>query len=209
VLAGVAGVAGVAGNLQLHWARTESLTCTQPAPGCACGILNPMSQQNVEIVRRIYAAWLARDFTTVYALLDEDIELNPDPESAWVGIGEVYRGHEGMRSYLRAVYQAFDEYRPEVEQLIGAGEQVLTLAIEHGRGRGSGAEVEAHRTAHVWTLRDRKAIRLDLYLNRDDALKDVRLKESGVAAEHTASMGDPGFEPGTSSLSEKRSNRLS
>jgi ketosteroid isomerase-like protein len=136
-----------------------------------------MSQQNVEIVRRMYEAWLASDFSTVYATLDESIELNPDPEAAWVGIGEVYRGHDGMRSYMRSVYEAFDEYRPEIEQLIDAGDQVLTLAIEHGRGRGSGAEVEAHKTAHLWTLRDGKAVRLDLYLNRDEALKAVGLEE--------------------------------
>jgi uncharacterized protein len=136
-----------------------------------------MSQENVESVRRMYDAWLAGDFSTVFATLDESIELNPDPEAAWVGIGEVYRGHDGIRSYMGSVYEAFDEYRPEVEQLIDAGDQVLTLAIEHGRGRGSGAEVEAHKTAHLWTLRDGKAIRLDLYLNRDEALKAVGLSD--------------------------------
>ncbi len=136
-----------------------------------------MSRENVEIVRRMYEAWLAGDFSTVYATLDESIELNPDQEAAWVGIGEVYRGHDGIRSYMRSVYEAFDEYRPEVEQLIDAGDQVLTLAVEHGRGRGSGAEVEAHRTAHLWTLRDGKAIRLDLYLNRGEALKAIGVSE--------------------------------
>jgi len=136
-----------------------------------------MSQENVEIIRRMYEARSAGDFSTVYATLDENIELNPDPEAAWVGIGEVYRGHDGFDSYMRSVYEAFDEYRPEVERLIDAGDQVLTLAIEHGRGRGSGAQVEAHRTAHLWTLRDGKAIRLDLYLNRDEALEALGLTD--------------------------------
>jgi hypothetical protein len=68
-----------------------------------------------------------------------------------VGIGDVYRGHAGIRNYMEAVNEAFEDYRPEVEQLIDAGNQVLTLAIEHGKGRGSGAEVQANKTAHLWT----------------------------------------------------------
>jgi hypothetical protein len=52
-----------------------------------------------------------------------------------------------------------------------------TLAVESGRGRGSGAEVQSARTAHVWTLRDGKAVRLDLFNDRGEALKAVRLAE--------------------------------
>ncbi len=136
-----------------------------------------MSRENVEIMRRMYAAWLAQNLRAVYETFDEDIELNPDPEASWVGIGQTYRGVAGMKSYMAAVYDAFEDYRPEVEELMDLGDQVLTLAIEHGRGRGSGAEVEAHRTAHVWTLRDGKAVQLDLYLERNEALKAVGLEE--------------------------------
>ena len=53
----------------------------------------------------------------------------------------------------------------------------MTLAIESGRGRGSGAAVQSNRTAHVWTLRDGKATRLDLYNDRTVALKAVGLEE--------------------------------
>lgn len=136
-----------------------------------------MSQENVEIIRGMYANWLARDMRAVYEALDEDIELNPDPEVSWVGIGQTYRGVAGLESYMAGVYDAFEDYRPEVEGLTDLGDQVLTLAIEHGTGRGSGAVVEARRTAHVWTLRDGKAVQLDLYLERDAALRAVGLAE--------------------------------
>jgi ketosteroid isomerase-like protein len=78
---------------------------------------------------------------------------------------------------MKTVYEAFEDYEPEIERLIDAGDKVVTLAIESGRGRGSGAEVQSARTAHVWTLRDGKAIRLDLYNDRADALKAVGLEE--------------------------------
>lgn len=94
-----------------------------------------MSQENVEIIRRGYEAWMSSG-SPVSAFLDPDIEL-----------------------------------------FIPTGDKVITLAIEHGRGRGSGAEVEHRRTAHVWTLRDGLAVRLDLCLDRDRALEDLGLTD--------------------------------
>jgi ketosteroid isomerase-like protein len=140
-----------------------------------------MSQENVETIRRMYDAWLNADTETVYETFDAELRVNPDPEASWVGVDEVYVGHEGMARYMRSVYEAFDEYRPEVEEILDLGDdRVLTLAIEHGRGRGSGAEVQHNKTAHLWTLRDGKATQLDLYLDRARALEDVGL------------AGDPG-----------------
>jgi ketosteroid isomerase-like protein len=135
-----------------------------------------MSQENVEIMRRFYAAWLRRDSSEL-GTLDPEIELHPDPEHKWVGIKPVYRGPDGVGEYMRTLYEAFEDYQPEIERLIDAGDKVVTLAVESGRGRGSGAEVQSARTAHVWTLRDGKAIRLDLYNDRADALKAVGLVE--------------------------------
>ena len=64
-----------------------------------------------------------------------------------------------------------------MEELLDADDKVVTLAIEHGRGRASGATVEARRTAHVWTMRANEAVRLDLYLDRANALAAVGLRE--------------------------------
>jgi uncharacterized protein len=134
-----------------------------------------VSEENVEIVRRIYEAWRRSD-PAVFDAIDAEIELHPDPEAYWVGVNRTYRGHGGLTEYLRFVYEAFEDYRPEVESFLDAGDMVVTLAIEHGRGRGSGVEVESARTAHVWTMRDGKAVRLDLYLDRSRALKAANLE---------------------------------
>jgi ketosteroid isomerase-like protein len=135
-----------------------------------------MSQENVEVMSRMYEAWLRGD-PAAFDALDPEIELHPDPEAHWVGVERTYRGHEGMREYMSAVYEAFEDYRPEVEKFLDVEDKVVTLAIEHGRGRGSGAEVESARTAHVWTLRNGKAVRLDLYTDREQAFEAVGLRE--------------------------------
>jgi ketosteroid isomerase-like protein len=135
-----------------------------------------MSQENVEIVRRIYERWLLGD-DAVFDAFDPEFELHPDPAAEWVGVDDFFRGPDGVRSYMAQVYEAFEDYRPEVEKVLDAGDKVITLAIEHGRGRRSGATVEARRTAHVWTMRANKPIRLDLYLDREEALSAAGLSE--------------------------------
>jgi ketosteroid isomerase-like protein len=135
-----------------------------------------MSQENVEVIRRMYERWLRND-VSLFDAFDPEIELHPDPAADWVGVNSVYRGHEGMRQYMRAVYEAFADYRPEIEELLDVGDKVVTLAIERGRGRHSGADVEAHHTAHVWTMRGGKAVRVDLFLDREKALEAVGLRE--------------------------------
>jgi len=136
-----------------------------------------MSQENVEVVRRMYAAWLGNQPEAFKAQLDPQIELHPDPDAYWVGVNQVYRGPEGFDEYMRAVYEAFADYRPEVEEFIDVDDKVITLAFESGRGRASGAEVRMYRTAHVWTLRNGTPVRLDLYLDRQQAFEAVGLRE--------------------------------
>jgi ketosteroid isomerase-like protein len=135
-----------------------------------------MSQENLDTIRRLYDAWNADDYEAVFATYDPEVRLNPDPEAWWVGMDDDYSGHDGVRRYMKAVYEAFAEYRPEVERIIDAGDgRVLTLAVEHARGKESGAEVTAYKTAHLWTLRDGKAVQVDLFMDRQRALEAVGL----------------------------------
>jgi len=49
--------------------------------------------------------------------------------------------------------------------------------IRHvGRGKLSGAEVE-QRFAQLWTVRDGKIVRMEMYPDREDALEAVGLPE--------------------------------
>jgi ketosteroid isomerase-like protein len=135
-----------------------------------------VSQENVEVVRRIYDRWASND-PGMLDLIDPTIEIHPDPRSAWPGIEPVYRGHDGLRRYLASIYDAFEEYRAEPEDILDAGDYVLTLAIERARGKLSGAPVAINHTAHIWTVRDGRAVSLQVNWDRSDALKAVGLEE--------------------------------
>ena len=52
----------------------------------------------------------------------------------------------------------------------------MVLATVRGRGKKSGVEAETE-FAHVWTMRDGKAVRIAAYFDRAEALKAVGMEE--------------------------------
>ena len=106
-----------------------------------------MSEENVEIVRRVYEGWARGDFSQS-ELFDPDIEFEMVdwPHQA------KSRGIEAMCETWRATLTAWDDFRAMPDELIDYGDNVLVLNSIAGRGRGSGADVSA-LTATVWTSR--------------------------------------------------------
>jgi ketosteroid isomerase-like protein len=139
-----------------------------------------MSRENVEIVRRGYES-------LIQALERGEFEEGTldwlDPEIEWRGprefpdLAEPRHGHDGVREYAAVLFEAIEDYHITPEEFIDVGDQVLVFSREGGRGRGSGAEVQSQPTAHLWTLRDGKVVRLQSYWERAVALEAVGLRE--------------------------------
>jgi len=137
-----------------------------------------VSHENVEIVRKVYEAVEHRDSETVLALYDHDVELDGSrlPESGLGGLKHPVRGHEGLRRLHREWNQEWLEPEDRCEELIDAGEQVVSVVTRRGRGRTSGVEVETRR-AGVWTIREGKVVRTVWFPSVEEALKAVGLAE--------------------------------
>ena len=151
-----------------------------------------MSQENVEIVRRIYAALdvsVPGSVSTVSVptepfgtLIDSQIEWNFPRE--FPDLAEPHYGYEGAKQYRRKIAEVLDDYRMVPERFIDAGDdRVLVFSREGGRGKGSGAEVFTHLTAHIWTLKDGKAVRMQSIWERADALEALGLSEQDAHAD--------------------------
>jgi len=131
-----------------------------------------MSQENVELARKGYAAIARRDFEAVLELMDPNIESHNPPEVPEAG---VHRGHEAVRRDWEQTFELFEDFSIDVEQYFDAGDELVVFLLYRGRARGSSADIEA-KMAHVWTIRDGKAIRLRQYLDRGEALEAAGLK---------------------------------
>ena len=131
-----------------------------------------MSQENVEIVRRVYESYVSGDFDATFTLLDPAVEFDARnrPE------GSLYRGHAGVAEAVRAWTGTWEAWRIEIEEILDAGDQVVAFEKQSGRGKGSGVRF-AEETASVFTLREGTVVRIEWFPNRGEALEAAGLSE--------------------------------
>ena len=132
-----------------------------------------MSQENVEIVRKLFEAVARRDTATVLSLYDPDFEWDGS-RHRWSELmrgKSVFRGHEELRKWGRNYYEAWENLDDDIEELIDAGDQVISIVTTRARGRASGIDVEWKENAGVWTLQDGKIVRVVWFATRADALE--------------------------------------
>ena len=131
-----------------------------------------MSQENVEVVRRSYDAYLRGDMAAAFASFCPQIEIF-DHDLPDAG---KYRGLEGLLRWQADWESSWENWRWEPQEYIDAGERVVAVLRVHATGRESGAAVERVDGA-VWTLRDGMCIRIDYYGSKGAALKAAGLRE--------------------------------
>jgi len=137
-----------------------------------------MSRENVEVVRRVYDAIARGDTATVLAAYDLEVEweFTRSPFGPMFK-QDVYRGHDGMRAFTRERYEeAWTEIEDNLDEVIAAGNQIITVLTSRGRGRASGVEVDRTH-AGVWTFQGGKIVRVEWVGTRDEALEAVGLRE--------------------------------
>jgi uncharacterized protein len=132
-----------------------------------------MSQENVEIVRRIYASWGPGSSPAESNLLHPDIVwVNP----SYALEPGIRTGIEAFTSITEGLDDTIGNFRMDVERFIDAGDRVAVIATMRGPGSGSGIAVERRHGA-IWTIRDGKAVRFEWFYEPDEALAAVGLRE--------------------------------
>jgi uncharacterized protein len=134
-----------------------------------------MSQENVEIVRRVIGAVATGDSTTVLELVSPDIEWDFSHVDTWLE-DRVYRGYGGVGEFLAKWRGEWDDYRFEVEDVIDAGDKAVAFIRDEGRSKTTGMKLE-RRHAEVWSFRDGRVIRIEPFDRRGPALEAVGLSE--------------------------------
>jgi ketosteroid isomerase-like protein len=134
-----------------------------------------MSQENVEIVREAWDAWLRGDMDSLLSCYDPEVVWNLTHFRDWPD--NTYRGHQGVRRFLEEWLEVWDDYEAGVEEIRTAPDgRVVSLAWQRGRGRQSGLAMEIEY-ALIVTVRDGMILRLDNYDERSDALEAAGLSE--------------------------------
>ena len=134
-----------------------------------------MSQQNVEIVRRLYEHWARGDFSAP-GFFDPDVVYSrigtetPGMEGEW-------RGLEAMSAATREYFHGLLDIRIEAERIIDLGDdRVLVLTRQTGHGKLSGVPFE-HELADLMTLKNGKIVVMAAYWHRAEGLEAAGLSE--------------------------------
>jgi ketosteroid isomerase-like protein len=129
-----------------------------------------MSRENVEIVRRGYDYFRSTGEPASH-------EMSPDfvwDMSTFAGWPEkqVYEGPDGAREFLTAWVSAWEDWELESIELIDAGERVVAIQRQRGKAKESGITVDMV-FAQVWTARDGRLVRMEMYADPAEALEAV------------------------------------
>ncbi len=138
-----------------------------------------MSQENVEAVHEWIAAINRRDLVALLKLADPDLEFR-SYLAALSGSDGAYRGHDGLKRYLRDLDDAWESFQVEQDECRDLGETVLMVGRLHARGRSSGLEVK-ERLAFLHTFREgtgpSRYVRHQFFATVAEALKAAGLSE--------------------------------
>jgi ketosteroid isomerase-like protein len=154
-----------------------------------------MSQEDVEVVRRLHELFRELGATRIRDALAENADLEAAAEAAGalgqavldsvdpdveiellassfslpdMPTGTVLRGLAGWATFWRAWLEPWEEFEPEYGNFGDAGDDVVLDIAIAARGRGSGAPISIHQS-QVWTVRDRKVVRVRTFDTRAQA----------------------------------------
>ncbi len=131
-----------------------------------------MTSEKAQLVHEFVEAFNRRDFDwLVHNTLDPQVELHEWPAAPG---SAVYHGHEGARRAVDTWFEVWEWMRVEIEDIVEVDDRALVTAHQRAKGKGSAVEVEVD-TFNVYTFRDGKVIRIELFTERDPALEAAGL----------------------------------
>ena len=138
-----------------------------------------MSQENVELVRSIFAAWGRGDFSTGREAFDEHVVFVAAPDFPAFG---AYLGIDAVAHFMRDFLSQWEWTTFEAERLRAFGDTVIADVVQHGAGRTSGAESSV-RFFMLFSFRGENVIRYEAVMREAQALEAVGLSEQDAHAE--------------------------
>jgi ketosteroid isomerase-like protein len=135
-----------------------------------------MSAENVEAFRKGMEAYNRRDIDTFLEAFDPTVEIHPLTLAMFGQEATVYRGHEGIRQFVRDVDEVLPQIKVELLEIRDLGERIVAHGRLHARGRASRVKVESP-ISWVVEFRDDRVVRMRDYLDPKEALEAAGLAE--------------------------------
>jgi ketosteroid isomerase-like protein len=139
-----------------------------------------VSQENVELVRRLYAELVSDGLTQEFRqrMSDDSLARFLDPEIEWIPVAESllaadsYRGFDGVRRFWGEFLSAWESYGVEALRFDDAGDQVAVAV--HIVGRTHELELDQTRSS-LLTVRQGRVVRVQSFADPDGARRAAGL----------------------------------
>jgi ketosteroid isomerase-like protein len=138
-----------------------------------------VSKDDIETLRGGYEAFNRGETESLFEAADPDIEFVPADRAANAGI---VRGSEAIGQFFEDLFEPFEEVDVQPQKFFESDDRIAVILRARFRPRGSSAVVE-NRIGHVWTFRDGKALRLEIYPEREKALEAIGMSAAEARAE--------------------------
>jgi ketosteroid isomerase-like protein len=126
--------------------------------------------ENIDVVRRAFDAFNARDLEALIEAVHPEVEFLPVTR-ALANQGQPYRGHDGIHKYFQDVAEVWQELRVTPRTFIELGDHVAAYGRVYGRA-SDGTVVDAPAD-WIWTIRDSRILWGCVYAKRDEALMAI------------------------------------
>jgi len=131
-----------------------------------------MSKENVDKAQEFIDAYNRRDFDAAVEHFDPEIEwILPARQRSDSG-----RGPGAALRFFEEIDETMEELRLEPQEFIDCGDCVATRLRHHGRGKGSGVEINEELYHQVATFRDGRIVRMEYFAGWEEALEDAWLR---------------------------------
>ncbi len=127
-----------------------------------------MSGENVDFIERGFEAFNERGVEGILPFIHPEFEATTPPNLA--SEPDTYRGHDGIRRWFDSFDEVMDGIRWDAHDFQQAGDKVVVEFTLRARGKTTGLDF-GQDAVMVWSMRDGKAIRVELFESLDDALR--------------------------------------
>jgi ketosteroid isomerase-like protein len=137
-----------------------------------------VSQAEIETLRTGYAAFNRGERESLFAAAHPDFEFKTADRFTNPG---TYRGVETLMSFFDDLFAPFEQVTAEPTKLVDRGDRIAVLLHVRLKPHGSDAVLE-NRIGHLWTFRDGKVLRLEIFPEREKALEAIGMSEQEARA---------------------------
>jgi ketosteroid isomerase-like protein len=124
-----------------------------------------MSRENVDAIKASYEAFNRRDFDALFEYYDPDIVWEQDEKFVEPG---THYGHAGVRHVFESIFESFEDFKVEIEEIYDLDDQVLAILRIAGTAKLTGMELGTPG-GHLFWFRDGKVVKLKLFVDPAEA----------------------------------------